>query len=108
MELVRRTAKGEYAVQFATPAWERLQIDRSITLPTFGRWSRRVADRARRPRNFVVLQGVPKTMTPDQVVWDLLHGNGDRWKALPGADLDDIRVERLNRRVPAPATTGDG
>ena len=108
VELVRRTAKGEYAVQFAMPAWERLQTDRSITLPTFGRWSRRVADRARRPRDSVVLQGVPKTMTPDQVVRDLLHGNGDRWKALPGADLDDVRVERLNRRVPAPATAGDG
>ena len=45
----------------------------------------------------------PKTMTPDQVARDLLHANGDRWKGLPGAALDDVRVERLNRRVPAPA-----
>ena len=42
-------------------------------------------------------------MTPDQVARDLLHGNGDRWKALNGAALDDVRVERLNRRVPGPA-----
>ena len=102
VELVRRTAKGEYAVQFATVAWEQLQTDRTLSLPSFGRWSRRVADPARRQRNSVVLQGVPKTMTPDQVARDLLHGNGDRWKGLPGAALDDVRVERLNRRVPAP------
>ena len=90
------------------PTWEYLQTDRSIMLPTFGRWSWRVANRARRPRGSVVLQGVPKTMTPDKVAQDLLHGNGDRWKALTKADLDDVRVEHLNRWVPAPATTGDG
>ena len=108
VELVRRTAKGEYAVQFATVAWERLQTDRTLTLPSFGRWSRRVADPARRQRNSVVLQGVPKTMTPDQVARDLLHGNGDRWKDLTGAALDDVSVERLNRRVPGPAPAGPG
>ena len=108
VELVRRTAKGEYAVQFAASAWARLQGDRTVTLPSFGRWSRRVADRARRPRSSVVLQGVPKSLSPEQVVRDLLHGNGDRWKALRGSDLDDVSVERLNRRVPAPATAGDG
>ena len=108
MELVRRIAKGEYAVQFAAIAWERLQADRTITLPSFGQWSRRVADRARRPRNSVVLQGVPKAMTPDQVARDLLQGNGERWKALNVADLDDVRVERLNRRVPAPGPAGTG
>ena len=108
VELVRRTAKGEYAVQFGAPAWARLQDDRTITLPSFGRWFRRVADPARRQRNSVVLQGVPKSMTPDQVVRDLLSGNGERWKDLNGPDLDDVRVERLNRRVPAPATAGDG
>ena len=47
-------------------------------------------------------------MTPDQVVRDLLQGNGDRWKALPRPALDDVRVERLNCRVPAPAPAGDG
>ena len=108
VELVRRTVKGEYAVQFAAIAWERLQADRTITLPSFGQWSRRVADRARRLRNSVVLQGVPKAMTPDQVARDLLQGNGERWKALNVADLDDVRVERLNRRVPAPGPAGTG
>ena len=108
VELVRRTAKGEYAVQFGTSAWARLQADRTITLPRFGRWFRRGADPARRQRNSVVLQGVPKSMTPDQVVRDLLSGNGDRWKDLNGPELDDVRVERLNRRVTAPATAGDG
>ena len=97
VELVRRTAKGEYAVQFGAPAWARLQDDRTITLPSFGRWFRRVADPARRQRNSVVLQGVPKSMTPDQVVRDLLSGNGERWKDLNAPDLDDVRVERLNR-----------
>ena len=107
VELVRRTAKGEYAVQFAASAWARLQGDRTVTLPSFGRWSRRVADRARRPRSSVVLQGVPKSLSPEQVLRDLLHGNGDRWKALRGSDMDDVSVERLNRRVPAPGTAGD-
>ena len=108
MELVTRTVKGEYVVKFAMLAWEHLKTDHSITLPTFGRWSRRVADQARCPRHSVVQQIVPKTMTPDQVVRDLLYGNGDQWKALTRADLDDVRVERLNHRVPAPATAGDG
>ena len=108
VELVRRTAKGEYAVQFAAIAWGRLQTDRTITLPSFGQWSRRVADRARRPRNSVVLQGVPKAMTPDQIARDLLQGNGERWKALNAADLDDVSVERLNRRVPVPGPAGTG
>ena len=108
VELVRRTARGEYAVQFASAAWERLQVDRAVTLPSFGQWHRKVADRARQQRNSVVVQGVPKSMTPDQVVRDLLQGNGDRWKALPRPALDDVRVERLNRRVPAPAPAGDG
>ena len=108
VELVRRTARGEYAVQFASLAWERLQADRSVTLPSFGQWHRKVADRARPQRNSVVLQGIPKSMTPDQVVRDLLKGNGDRWKALPRPALDDVRVERLNRRVPALAPVGSG
>ena len=108
VELVRRTARGEYAVQFASSAWARLQADRAVTLPSFGQWHRKVADRARPQRNSVVLQGIPKSMTPDQVVRDLLEGNGDRWKALPRPALDDVRVERLNRRVPAPAPAGDG
>ena len=108
VELVRRTAKGEYAVQFSYVAWAKLQADRTVSLPSFGRWHRRVADPARQQRNSVVLQGVSKTTTPDQVVRDLLQGNGDRWKALPRPALDDVRVERLNRRVPAPATAGDG
>ena len=108
VELVRRTARGEYAIQFASAAWERLQADRAVTLPSFGRWHRKVANRARPQRNSIVLQGVPKSMTPDQVARDLLEGNGDRWKALPRPALDDVRVERLNRRVPAPAPAGDG
>ena len=108
VELVRRTARGEYAIQFASSAWERLQADQAVTLPSFGQWHRKVAERARAQRNSVVLQGVPKSITPDQVVRGLLEGNGDRWKALPRSALDDVRVERLNRWVPALAPAGDG
>ena len=67
-----------------------------------------MANPVRRQCNPVVLQGVPKSMTPDQVARDLLSGNGKRWKDLNGPELDDIRVEQLNRRVTALAIVGDG
>ena len=104
IELVRRTVKGEYVIQFVASAWDSLQVDRTITLPSFGRWSRQVADLARRPCSTFVLQEVPKSLTPDQVARDLLHCNGDRWRGLKMDDLHDVRVEQLHRRTPG----GDG
>ena len=65
VELVRQTARGEYTIQFVSAAWERLQADQAVTLPSFGQWHRKVADRARPQHNSVVLQGAPKSMTPD-------------------------------------------
>ena len=77
MELVRCTAKGEYAVQFAARAWACLQADRTIMLPNFGGWFRWVVNPVCRQRNSMVLQGVPKSMTPNQVVRDLLSTDGE-------------------------------
>ena len=60
------------------------------------------------PKPGAEIAGCTKSMAPDQVVWDLLQGNGDRWRALTGPALDDVSVERLNRHVLAPALARDG
>ena len=67
-----------------------------------------MTDPARRPRSSIVLQGVPKSMTPDQVSWDLVHGNGNRWRTINKEDLDNVTMERLNRRAPVTATATAG
>ena len=51
MELVRQMTKGEYAIQFAIVVWEQLQTDQTLSLPSLGWWSWRVADPVWRQHN---------------------------------------------------------
>ena len=100
VEEVRRTGKGDYAVQFGTAAWERMEGTTSWTLPGFGGWHR-ASTRPFRQRSSLVLTGIPSTMTDAALRQELVTGAATRWPALPAEDLQDIRVVRLNRRVPA-------
>ena len=100
VEEVRRTGKGDYAVQFGPAAWERMEGTVSWTLPGFGEWHR-ASNRPFRQRSSLVLTGIPSTMTDEALRQELVTGAATRWPALPAEDLQDIRVVRLNRRVPA-------
>ena len=100
VEEVRRTGKGDYAVQFGPAAWERMEGTVSWTLPGFGEWHR-ASNRPFRQRSSLVLTGIPSTMTDEALRQELATGAATRWPALPAEDLQDIRVVRLNRRVPA-------
>ena len=100
VEEVRRTGKGDYAVQFGTAAWERMEGTVSWTLPGFGVWHR-ASTSPFRQRSSLVLTGIPSTMTDAALRQELVTGAATRWPALPAEDLQDIRVVRLNRRVPA-------
>ena len=72
----------------------------SWTLPGFGVWHR-ASTRPFRQRSSLVLTGIPSTMTDAALRQELVTGAATRWPALPAEDLQDIRVVRLNRRVPA-------
>ena len=100
VELVRRTGKGDYAVQFSVAGWRALPGTGKWTLPSFGTWIR-ASNRTHRPRSSIVLTGIPKTISQETVAQQLATGAAACWRELEREDLEDIRVERLNRRVNA-------
>ena len=100
VELVRRTGKGEYAVQFSVAGWRGLPGTGKWTLPGFGTWIR-ASNRTHRPRSSIVLTGIPKSLSHEVVAQQLATGAAARWRELGREEIEDIRVERLNRRVKA-------
>ena len=98
VELVRRTGKGDYAIQFSAGAWSRVARDARWTVPGFGTWTR-ASDRPLRPRGSVVLTGISKSLTEAAMTQELAAGAAQRWPAVTPEELRNIRVERLNRRL---------
>ena len=101
VELVRRTGKGDYAIQFSVAGWRALPGTGKWTLPSFGTWIR-ASNRTHRPRSSIVLTGIPKSISHETVAQQLVTGAAACWRELGREDLEDIRAERLNRRVNAP------
>ena len=100
VELVRRTGKGDYAIQFSAAGWRALPGTGRWTLPSFGTWIR-TSNRTHRPRSSIVLTGIPKSISQETVAQQLATGAAACWRELDREDLADIRAERLNRRVNA-------
>ena len=98
MELVWRTGKGKYAVQFSVAGWCALPGTGKWTLPNFDTWIR-ASNRTHRPRSSIVLTGIPKSISQETVAQQLATGAAACWRELERKDLEDIRVERLSRRI---------
>ena len=78
--------------------WRGLPGTGRWTLPGFGTWIR-ASDRTHRPRGSIVLTGIPKSLSQEAIAQELATGAAERWRELGREEIEDIRVERLNRRV---------
>ena len=110
IELVRRTKKGEYEVQFFGKNASRLREalgTRKIALPSFGSWSVGVAvgGGVLGPSISVVVPRVPLSMSSDEFIDELKVGNDGRFDGFHGADFQaSIRSAfRLSRRMTDPS-----
>ena len=98
VELVRRTGKGDYIIQFSPVAWPGIPSSGSWTLADFGVW-RRTTSEPFQKRSSVVLTGLPASLSHEAMQQELATHAAQRWPALAKEELSNIRVERLHRRV---------
>ena len=101
VEEVRRTGRGDYAVQFSTAAWTGLADTRSWRIDGFGTWER-TSSGPFRHRGSLVLTGIPTSFSDAALRQELESGAALRWPALSEQELQDIMVVRLNRRGNGP------
>ena len=101
VEEVRRTGRGDYAVQFSTAAWTGLADTRSWRIDGFGTWER-TSSGPFRHRGSLVLTGIPTSFSDAALRQELETGAALRWPALSEQELQDIMVVRLNRRGNGP------
>lgn len=110
VELVRRTRRGGYQVQFFAQCFPRVQSllgSSSVMLPHFGTWTMtpRWTDPAGGPSVSIVVQGVPVDVTKEEFLAELRLGIASRLSVSGDPTCDGIRsASRLQRRI----TTSSG
>ena len=97
--MVRRTAHGEFAVLLTDEGHAAAKELASITVPGFGTWSRTDEARSRLAGGSFVLSRVPPSFSPTKVVKDLISCNERRWNGVSEEALQQIRIQRLQRKI---------
>ena len=103
LELVGRTNRGDYALQFSPAVWGCIGTASPVPefrVPGFGTW---VPVRQGAPGVSVVLRGVPLGLSDDDIRQALVHGNSATWAPMTTDEVSRgiLAVQRMNRKTKA-------
>ena len=99
VELARRTAKGDFVVQFFEQAWSAVKTLTRLTVPSLGEWTISLKDTGRNDIS-VVFRGIPTSISLADLQTDFIQSNANRFQGFDAHSLklDLIRADRLKRR----------